>query len=263
MARNITLRLFSILLAVFFLVGCSSGVFKIPKEEYRSQVKTLGVLPIIVDDQSAINHSQRDGVVSLLQRTSIGKLEASIEQLREKKGYFDVRYVGEDPRQLLQQLIVGPLPAVEKTDLPGGYRFSAAGVKQLAGKAVVDALLVVVLSGVEHEEKRSSRNKLENLTTKFNDIMATATVVDRQGRVLWEMNGEDAYKLLALQYPDFDEAYFNRSDAVALKEVRVEGLERVLTVERKKDQPPRMAPVYRDLVDKVVDALSPSLLTSF
>lgn len=257
------MRLVSVLLAGLLLVGCSSGMYKVPKEEYRSQVKTLGVLPIIVDDQSAINHSQRAEIVSLLRRTAIGKLESSIEQLRQKKGYFDVRYVGEDPRQLLQQLIVGPLPAAEKTGLPGGYRFSAAGAKQLIGQKVVDALLVVVLSGVEHEEKRRSRNKLETLTTTFNDIMATATVIDARGRVLWEMNGAEAYQLLALQYPDFDEAFFNRTDAVVLKEVRLEGLERVLTVEQKEGQPLRMAPAYRDLIDTLVDALSPSLLASF
>lgn len=256
------MRLVSVLLAGLLLVGCSSGVFKVPEKQYRSQVKTLGVLPIIVDDQSAINHSQRDGVVSLLQRTAIGKLESSIEMLRKKKGYFDVRYVGVDPRQMLQQLIVGPLPPTKKTGLPGGYRFSAEGAQQLIGNKVVDALLIVVLTGAEHEEKRWSRNKLEHLTTTFNDIMATAAVIDARGRVLWEMSGRKAYKLLALQYPDFDEAFFNRTDGVVLKEIRLEGLERALTIEQKADQPPRMVPAYRDLIDNLVDDLSPSLLST-
>lgn len=254
------MRLVSVLVVVVLLLGCSSGVYKVSKEEYRSQVKTLGVLPIIVDDQSPIKHGQRDAIIAMLRRTAVGKSESSIEKLRQKKGYFDVRYVGANPRQIWRQLIVGPLPPVGETGLPGGYRFSPQGAKQLIGQKVVDALLLVVLAGVEHEEKRRSRNKLETLTTIYSDIMVTAAVIDAQGRVLWEMTGEEAYQLLSLQYPDFDEAYFNKSDTVVLKEITVEGLEKTLTVEQKEDQPPQMAPAYRSLIDQLVDGLSPNLL---
>lgn len=253
------MRLFSVLLVLVLLVGCGSGVYKVSKDEYRSQVKTLGVLPVIVDVRSPINHSEKDGIVALLERTAVGKLESTIEKLRKKKGYFDVRYIGENPRQLLRQLIVEPLPAAGETGLPGGYRFSTTGAKQLTGQKVVDALLIVVLAGVEHEEKRRSRNKLETLTTTYNDIMATATVIDASGKVLWEMTGKESYQLLALQYPDFDEAFFNKTDAVALKEISLAGLERTLTVEQKEGQPPKMAPAYQDLIDQVVSSLSPSL----
>lgn len=254
------MRLFSVLLGLLvLLVGCGSGVYKVSKDEYRSQVKTLGVLPIIVDVRSPIKHSQHDGIVTLLERTAVGKLESSIEKLREKKGYFDVRYIGDDPRQLFQRLIVEPLPSLGDAGLPAGYRFSATGAKQLTGQKVVDALLVVVLAGVEHEEKRRSRNKLETLITTYNDIMATAVVVDTSGKVLWEMAGEESYRLLALQYPDFDEAFFNKTDAVALKEISLDGLERTLSVEQKEGQPPKMAPAYQSLIDQVVNSLSPSL----
>jgi hypothetical protein len=262
MAKNMVLPLVTVLLSGLLLTGCGGGVFKVSRDEYRSQVKTLGVLPIIVDEQSPIRHAQRDGIVSLLRRTAVGKVEASIEELRQKKGYFDVRYVGEDPRKLRRQLIVGPLPALEKSGLPGGYRFAADAAQQLIEQKVVDALLVVVLAGVEHEETRRSRNQLETLTTTYNDIMATAMVIDARGRVLWEMTGEKAYPLLALQYPDFDEAYHNKTDLVTLKEITLGGLERALTVEQKPDQPPRMAPAYRSLIDQLVAGLSPSLLTS-
>lgn len=253
------MRLVSVVLLGLLVVGCGGGVYKVPKDEFRSQVKTLGVLPIIVDVRSPINHSQHDGVVALLERTAVGKLESAIERLREKKGYFDVRYVGEDPRKLLRQLIIEPLPAVDDSGLPGGYRFSATGVQQLTSQKVVDGLLVVVLAGVEHEEKRRSRTKLETLTTTYNDIMVTAVVIDTSGRVLWEMVGKEAYQLLPMQYPDFDEAFFNKTDAVALKEISLDGLERALTVKQKEGEPPQMAPAYQGLIDQVVSSLSPGL----
>lgn len=256
------MRLVSLLLVGVLLTGCGSGVYKVPKDEYRTQVKTLGILPIIVDDRSSIKHSQRDRIVPLLQRTAVGKIEASIEELRKKKGYFDVRYVGEDPRQLLRQLIIEPLPPTGDEGLPAGYRFSASKAKQLTNQKVVDALLVVVLAGVEHEETRRSRNKLETLTATYNDIMATAAVIDAEGKVLWEMVDERAYKLLPLQYPDFDEAYFNKTDVVALKEISLEGLERTLTVDQEEGQPMRMAPAYEKLIDQLVGSLSPNLLSS-
>ncbi|PLX92292.1 MAG: hypothetical protein C0619_06455 [Desulfuromonas sp.] len=257
------MRLVCVLLVGLLLIGCSSGVYKVPKEKYRTQVKTLGILPIIVDDGSAINHSQRAEVVSLLRRTAVGKLESAIETLRKKKGYFDVRYVGEDPQQILQQLIVAPMQPMAETGLPSGYYYSATAAKRLAEQKVVDALLVVVLAGVEHTEKRRSRNKLETLTTIYNDIIATAAVVDSRGKVLWEMNGEEAYPLLAMQYPDFDEAYFNKTEVVALKEITLGGLERTLTVEQKENQPPQLPVPYKELIDKLVGGLSPNLFGSF
>ena len=257
------MRLVYMLLVGLLLVGCSSGVYKVPKDTYRSQVKTLGVLPIIVDGGSAINHSQRDGVVSLLRRTAVGKLESAIETLRKKKGYFDVRYVGEDPQRLLQQLIVAPMQPLAESGLPTGHYYSATAAKHLLEQKVVDALLVVVLSGVEHQEKRRSRNKLETLETVYNDILATAAVVDGRGKVLWEMNGEEADPLLAMQYPDFDEAYFNKTEVVALKEITLAGLERTLTAEQKENQPPQLAEPYQELIDKLVGGLSPNLFGSF
>ncbi|HKJ04669.1 MAG TPA: hypothetical protein VJ974_03650 [Geopsychrobacteraceae bacterium] len=263
MFKHIALSLFAVVLSGLLLAGCSGGVYKVPKDEYRKQVKTLGVLPIIVDDGSSIKHSQRDEIFSLLRRTAVGKIESAIEPLRKKKGYFDVRYVGENPQQLLRTLVIGPLPPVEGSGLPAGYRFSAQAASQIIEQKVVDALLVVIVSGVEHEERRRSRNKLETLLTVYNDIMATATVIDAQGRVLWEMAGEEAYRLLELQYPDFDEAYFNKTDEVAVKEITLAGLERTLTVEQKEGQPPIIAPAYQGLINQVVDGLSPSLLAVF
>jgi len=263
MSKSNVLGLIVVVLSGLLLAGCGGGVFKVPKDEYRKQVKTLGVLPVIVDDQSTITHSQRNEIISLLRRTAVGKAEAPIEPLRKKKGYFDVRYVGEDPQRLLRTLIVGPLPPLEGTGLPSGYRFSAQTASQLVEQKVVDALLIVVLAGVEHEEIRRSRHKLETLQTTYNDIMATASVIDEKGKVLWEMTGEEAYQLLALQYPDFDEAYFNETEEVAVKEITLAGLEKKLTVEQQEGQSPAMTPAYQGLIDQLVNALSPSLLAVF
>ena len=42
-------RMLAMVLGVLLLAGCGNGFFKIPKDEYRQTVRTLGVLPLLVD----------------------------------------------------------------------------------------------------------------------------------------------------------------------------------------------------------------------
>ena len=43
-----------VLFLVLLTAGCSGGIYKVPASEYRQQVKTLGVLPLMVDSRSVI-----------------------------------------------------------------------------------------------------------------------------------------------------------------------------------------------------------------
>jgi len=221
-------RLVAVFIGTLLLVGCSSGFFKIPKEEYRQTVRTLGVLPLLVDADSTITHPEREVVVDILRRTSSGREGRLSELIRENKAYFDVRSVAGDPRQLYAEVVKGSSLRGEGESLYRHYDFADASVASLAQRNVVDALLIVILNGVERQDKRWDRRHLSYLQADFNDIVATAAVVLPSGEIIWEYPGTSDEEFLALQYPDFDEAFYNTTDQVRVKYITSAGLERTL-----------------------------------
>ncbi len=251
------------LLVLFvFLAGCQSGTFRIPKEEFQQQVRTLAVLPILVDGDSVVKHPQREEVVALLRRHSDGREEELVRMLRDSGAFFDVRHVNQDPRPLMRQFVM-PNPAVgQEEGFP--YTFSAAVARDLTRQQVVDALVVVILHGREVVEKRWDRTKLSYLEAPYNNIVAAAAVVDASGNVLWRLGQGYGETFLALQYPDFAEAHYNKSDAVRLKYLFVEGVERTLA------EPPggllnksAFPKIYMELFEAIRDGLKPGIRNPF
>ena len=247
----------TILILCLLLAGCSSGIYNVPTKEYQQQVKTLGVLPLVVDVGSVINHPDATEIFSLLRRAADGQSEAVVEALRKKKGYFDVRLINEPARVLAEKLLLKA--DIDELGQPRGYQLNLPFLAELCKDSVVDGVLLLNLQSAVHNEKRWSRNTFETLVTDYNDILATASVVSADGRVLWEMSGADAVTILALQYPDFDEAHFNKSDAVKLKFIGLSGLEKTLLPAAEEGQERLQSPQIADWLKKVTAALSPTL----
>jgi hypothetical protein len=245
------------LILALLIAGCTGGVYNIPPKEYQQQVKTLGVLPLLIDGRSTIIHPQGDAIFALLGRAAEGQSDTVVEKMRNRKGYFDVRLIREPSRLLVDELLVKA--DIDELGQPRGYLLNQQRLAKLCKDAVVDGLLVMTLQSAVHREKRWSRNTFETLTTDYNDIMATASVVAADGRVLWEMTGTDAVTILRLQYPDFDEAYYNKTDAVKLKFISLAGLEKTLLPPAEKEGEKPQSPQIKTWLDKVVAALSPSL----
>ncbi len=243
-----------------FLVGCSSGTYHVPKREYQSRVQVLGVVPILVDSSRPMNYPDTDTLYTMLRRSAQNKHFHLTEQLRQKKGYFDVRPLDINPELITLSLLAGGA-RYDEAGRPVGYDLDQATVTELTRQNVVDALLVVVLSGARIEENRRSRTKLESLRTRYSNVVATAFVVDREGDVLWEMAGDKAYTAVVLQYPDFDEAYYNRSETVRVKNITKDGAQRIIAGEAALDAA-MPSPMYQELFSGIVSAISPGLLDS-
>jgi len=249
--RKLTLILF------LLMAGCSQGIYNVPTSEYQKQLKTLGVLPVIVDSRSVIEHPDAAEIFELLRRSVEGRSEEIVESLRSKKGYFDVRQIQVPARVLADNLLIKS--GVDELGQPRGYHLNQRLLAELCKDAFVDGVLLLTLQGAIHNDKRWSRKTLETLTTDYNDIMATASVVTADGQVLWEMNGAAATVILSLQYPDFDEAFFNKESAVKLKRIGLPGLEKtLLTVGANGDEKPQSQQIT-DWFKTVTKALSPNL----
>lgn len=239
---------------LLLLAGCSWGEYQIPKQDYREHIQVLGVMPLLVDRNNPLDYPQPEQLFDLLQRSVQGKHLALVERLREKKGYFDVRtlsaeYAGVGASPLEQKL------APDKFGRPLGYQLNRQVVADLAQRNALDALLLVVVSGAQVEEKRFSRNLMESLRTRYDDVVATAMVVDRSGQLLWQLAGSDAFRIALLQYADFDEAYFNRTDLVRVKNITLEGVAKSLA----EPDNGALPEVYDQLFKRIASGISPSL----
>lgn len=252
--------LFACLLSVL-LVGCGSGTFQVPRQEYQTRVQVLGVLPLLVDYNTELNYPQKEALFDILSRSVAGKHQQLVERLKKKKGYFDVRPLTANPELTALSLLSAGSPH-DEAGRPLGYAFDATTVAELARQNVVDALLIVVFSGEQVEETRRSRTMLETLKTRYSDVLATAAVVDRNGQVLWQLAGADSFQALVLQYADFDEAYFNKTDLVQVKNITLAGIERVLDEVPDAEGQTELPELYKDLFAEIASGISPGLLDS-
>lgn len=250
-----------VLLLVVLLSGCSGGSYLLPKKEFHSKVKTLGVVPLLVAPGTLPNHPQSNEVLTLLTRQNVDKEKRLVELLRKEKNYFDVREVAGDPGSLSRHLLEGEEIVGEGSQIYRQYRFNAAEVKKLTDDHIVDGLLVVILSGMERVESRRDRTLLSYLDASYQTIQVQAVVVLPDGRVVWEYPGKGSENFLDLQYPDFDEAYYNKTDKVKLRYITLPGLERTLAEEKNdlfsSDSYPKP---YADLFKHLSDSLGSGLL---
>ncbi len=254
-------RWFLVTVLMLLTAGCGGGSFTVPKEQYREQVQTLGVLPLMLDDASEITHPERDAVVEMLRRYNNSTNGLLIDTLKGSKNYFDVRPIPGDARDVFSRLVTGRNLKGTGDELHRGYVINGAEIASLAEKNVVDALLVVIFNGIERQEKRWDRTKLTYLKARYNVIMVGAMVITPDGRVLWEYHGEPGEGFLPLQYPDFDEAHYNKTEEVKIRFISIPGLERTLA-EREtslfgKASWPRL---HKKLFEGLVSELSPGMI---
>lgn len=250
-------------LVAFLAAGCAEGVYNVPKEQYRTIVRTLGVLPLMVDGGTSMQHPRKTEVLALVRRVNAGKEAALVELLREKKAYFDVRPVEGEPAALLSRLAVARKTADDK-DAGYAYRFRPAAVAELTRATASDALLVVICYGTPRQERSWDRTRVQYLDAAFESILVSAAVVLPSGEVVWEYRSPLGEPFLALQYPDFDEAHYNKTDQVAMKYISLPGLERTLTEPDTSWFGRSEVPVpYHALFKELAAGLKPGLLNPF
>lgn len=251
-------RILLLLTLALSLCGCAGSYFQVSPDEYRRSVQRLGVVPLLVDEGSTIAHPERAAVIEVLQRAVAGREGALIERLREQGGYAGVVPLAA-PAARLAGLIDGAATVKEGDAVFRRYRTNPARVAELCREAGVDALLLVVLGGVERSEKRWDRLNLNYLHGPGNVVLGSALVVASSGTVLWEYPGSGA-SFLDLQFAAFDEAWHNRSEQVEVRYVTPAGLARILaepdrTAFGGSDFPKRI----RVLFDTIAESLRPGL----
>jgi hypothetical protein len=103
---------------------------------------------------------------------------------------------------------------------------------------------------------------LSYLEAPFNSVMASAAVVLPSGEILWEYQASEPF--LDLQYPAFDDAYYNREEEIGIRFITLGGLEKHFQEPGSKWlQDTVLAKPYQELFDRLVTDLKPGLLNPF
>lgn len=217
--------------------GCARNHFNLPQDSFADQVKVLGMAPIIVDADSDIRHPQRDELLALVTAHNRLHERELLRLIKNTNSFFTVTMLDADPKALFNELLFRRERRDDAAIQYNKYFWKTEALTELIRKNSLDALMIVVVSGITRPEKILSSNLFESLETDYNYLIMTAQILDRTGTVLWEYPNFRTRTLsytplLNLQYPDFDEAKANMSPRIQVKFKTLEGIKRALEKRR-------------------------------
>ena len=227
-----------LLLVIVMLAGCARNHFNVPSENFASRVRVLGVAPIMIDEDSDIKHPQKDQLIALVAEANRGNEYQLVSKLRETGNYYSISLLDGDPRPLFSALLSRREQRDDASILYNKYFWKSDELRTLMRKNNLDAIMLVVVSGLSKTETVYSNTMLSSRNGDYNSLIMTAQILDDNGAVLWEYPNFRGRILsydpmLVLQYPDFNEAEANHLDRAELKFKSIEGIRRSLGARHK------------------------------
>jgi len=224
-------RCFPLAALLFMSVGCAHNYYNIPQDTYEKKIRVIGVAPIFVDEASDIRHPEKEPLLALVRNQNRKNEQELVSLLKDTGVYLAVRMPEAQADELFSSLFFRRERRMDAGVIYNKYFFKQQELKDLIVKNHLDALMLVVVSGLTSPDKIYSSNLLSFLETDYNYLIMTAQIFDPDGAVLWEYPNFQKRMLsyttlLNLQYPDFDEAAANVTDKVDVKFKTIPGLAR-------------------------------------
>jgi hypothetical protein len=231
------LLIFCMLLAVF-VAGCSQNHFNVPAENFADRVRALGVAPIFVDANSDIRHPQKDELIALVAEINRKYEQQFVRKIKATGNFFTTVLLDGDAQDIFGKLFARRERRDDATILYNKYFWKDDELRNYLRKNNLDAVMLLVVSGLTRSDKITSVGQLTSLTSDYNYLIMTAQIIDANGTILWEypnfrqrIPGYDP--LINLEYPDFNEAEANHSSTANVKFKTIEGIRRALEQKRK------------------------------
>jgi len=226
----------SILLLPFILLvasGCSQNHYNVPLKSFASEVRVLGVAPIMTDPGSDIDHPEKKELIALLSEMNRNNESLFVRKLKATGNFFTVAPLDGEPEKIFSRLFFRREKRDDASIQYNKYFWKSEELRDYIRSNNLDAVMLIVVSGIKKTDKISSFTFMNSLTTEYNYLIMTAQIVDADGRVLWEYpnfrSRSISYSpLLNLQYPDFSEAEANHYSKPNAKYKSMEGIRRNL-----------------------------------
>jgi hypothetical protein len=229
-----------LLLCVLFATvttGCAQNHFNIPTENFADKVRVLGIAPIIVDADSDIKYPQKDLLITLLTETNRKYEQQLVSKLKATGNFYTTALLEGDPQNIFGKLLSRREKRDDATILYNKYFWKNDELRDYIQKNNLDAVMLVVVSGMTKSDKEISYGQFKSLKTDYNYLFLTAQILDANGTILWEYpNFRQRFPsynpLINLEYPDFNEAEANLTTSVIVKFKTIEGIRRTLEQKR-------------------------------
>lgn len=229
-----------LLLCLLLLVsfGCAKNHFNVPTQNFADRVKVLGVAPIMVDTDSDILIPQKDQLTSLVAEMNRKYENQFVRKLKESGDFSTVTLLDGDPATSFTNLFYRREKRDDANIQYNKYFWKTEELREFIRKNNLDAVMTIVVSGLNKTDKIYSNTLMTSVTGDFNYLILTAQILDANGTILWEYPNFRGRMLkysplIGLQYPDFNEAEANLSDKVTVKFKTIEGIRRRLEEKRK------------------------------
>ena len=226
------LLLLCVLLATA-VTGCSQNRFNISSENFAERVRVLGIAPIIVDTDSDIRHPQKDLLISLVTEMNRKYEQQFVRKLKATGNFNTTAMLDGDPQSIFGKLLSRREKRDDATILYNKYFWKNDELRDYLRKNNLDAVMLLVVSGLTKSDKEISYGQFMSLKTDYNYLFLTAQILDANGTILWEYpNFRQSFPsyspLINLEYPDFNEAEANLTTKVIVKYKTIEGIRRTL-----------------------------------
>lgn len=227
----------SLLFMAGTMLGCAQNHFNIPAENYAEKVKVLGVAPILIDADSDITYPQKELLIPLIADLNRKYEPLLVRKLQSTGNYYAVTLLADEPLQLFNSLIARREKRDDANTQYNKYFWKKDEIGEYIKKNRLDAVMIVVVSGLSKTSKIFSSNLLTSLESNFNFLTMTAQILGPDGTVLWEYPNFRGrlltyYPLVNLQYPDFSESEANVSKVTTVRYKSLDGIRRTLEVKK-------------------------------
>lgn len=244
------------------MLGCAQNYYNIPAENFAEKVKVLGVAPIFIDTDSDILYPQKDLLIPLITDLNRRYEPLLVRKLQGTGNFYAVTALADEPRQLFSSLTARREKRDDAAIQYNKYFWKNDEIGAYIKKNRLDAVMVIVVSGLTKTSKIYSSNLLMSLETNYNFLTMTAQILGPDGTVLWEYPNFRAqllsyYPLANLQYPDFSETEANLSRKTEVRFKSLDGIRRTLE-QKKNDWLLRETPepeIYGKLFDEMVSLI--------
>ena len=261
---KICLRITLLAVVVLFNAGCAHNYYSIPRDSYEQKVRVLGVAPFFTDAESDIKFPDREPLLALIRDMNRTNEPELVARLKDSGAYLSVRMPDGQADRLFSTLLLRRERRDDAGIVYNKYFFKPQELKDYIEKNNLDAVMLVVISGLSRTDKIYSSNLLSYLKQDYNYLILTAQIIDANGTVLWEYPNfrerlSQVTPLVNLQYPDFDEAEANVSEVVDVKFKTIQGITRTLgkTTSSSVLKDARISKSYEAVFDEIVSMLKP------
>ena len=229
--------LLAVTLLAISLTGCSQNRFNVPVENFAEKVRILGVAPIMVDTDSDIRHPQKEQLIQLLTELNRKNEQLLVRKLKATGNFYTIALLDSEPQATLNQLLFRRERRDDASVVYNKYFWKNSELQEVIRKNNLDAVMLLVISGLTKSDKVTSYTQFSALTSDYNFLTLTAQIVNADGTVLWEYPNFRQILLsydpiLNLEYPDFNEAEANLSAKANVKFKTIDGIKRVLEQKR-------------------------------